>query len=340
MERACRLVHSGEALEAGYTGRGITAAVIDTGIGLHPDISKERVRMFRDFVNLKSSPYDDSGHGTHVCGIMAGNGSLMHGRWHGIAPECSLVVLKALNGKGEGEASGVMAALKWILERKEQFSIRVLNMSFGAGCTRKDMEYYQLLELVERVWESGICVVTAAGNLGPGRGTITMPGCSREVITVGAAEEGQMAHLYSGRGPTEECVMKPDLVAPAAGIVSLMPMPYNKKGGQPGFGAGRRFGGDAGLWGREEWDDILSNERARRRLQAAGYAKKSGTSMATPMVSGAVCLLLQKEPGLTPKAVKKRLWQSCVDLGLPKEQQGHGLLDLRRLLDIGRLPET
>ncbi|MDE7297312.1 MAG: S8 family serine peptidase, partial [Lachnospiraceae bacterium] len=89
MERACRLVHSSEALHAGYTGRGITAAVIDTGIGAHPDIPSERLRFFRDFVNLKRMPYDDSGHGTHVCGILAGSGRLTGGSRRGIAPECS-----------------------------------------------------------------------------------------------------------------------------------------------------------------------------------------------------------------------------------------------------------
>lgn len=333
MERACRLVYSGEALTAGYTGRGITAAVIDTGIGPHPDLCSERIRLFRDFVNLKRIPYDDSGHGTHVCGILAGDGSLMNGKWHGIAPECSLIVIKALNHRGEGEPAGVMAALKWILERKEQLDIRVLNLSFGAGCTKKDEEYYQLLELVDRIWESGICVVTAAGNMGPERGTITVPGCSRNVITVGAAEEGRRTHLYSGRGPTEECVMKPDLVAPAGNVVSLMPVPHDTAGRLHSFLPGRQYG-NAGLWSGKEWSGVLSNEKVRRRIQTFGYARKSGTSMATPMVSGAVCLLLQKEPWLTPKEVKKRLWQSSVDLGLPKEQQGHGLLNLRRLLDI------
>lgn len=332
MERACRLVYSNKALEAGYTGRGITVAVVDTGIGPHPDICAERIRLFRDFVNLRGLPYDDSGHGTHVCGILAGSGSLMNGKWHGIAPECNLVVLKALDHRGEGEPSGVLAALKWVLERKEQLDIRVLNLSFGAGCDEKDEEYYQLINIVERLWESGVCVVAAAGNLGPEKGTITVPGCSRQVITVGAAEE-QPARLYSSRGPTKECIMKPDLVAPAGNITSLMPMPHDGRGRLMNFLPGRQHGME-GLWDSNKWAGVLGEERIRRRVQVYGYARKSGTSMATPIVSGAICLLLQKEPWLTPKEIKKKLWQSCTDLGLPREQQGHGLLDLRRLLDL------
>ena len=134
MERAGRLVHAGMAYAAGYTGRGITAAVIDTGIGAHPDIPGERLLYFRDFVNRKGAPYDDSGHGTHVCGILGGSGRLANGRWRGIAPECSLVVLKALDQSGDGDAADVMAALKWVLERGGEFGIRIVNLSFGASC--------------------------------------------------------------------------------------------------------------------------------------------------------------------------------------------------------------
>ena len=109
--------------------------------------------------------------------------------------------------------------------------------------------------------------------------------------------------------------MKPDLVAPAANVVSLMPMMYNAR--NQGFFPGRRNEGTSGLWSRAKWDEFLSKEGTRKRLQMSGYAKKSGTSMATPMVSGAVCLLLQKEPKLAPKEVKQRLWQAQIYAGPP-----------------------
>lgn len=331
MERAGRLVHAEMAYAAGYTGRGITAAVIDTGIGAHPDIPGGRLLFFRDFVNRRGMPYDDSGHGTHVCGILAGSGRLANGKWRGIAPECSLVVLKALDRNGDGEPADVMAALKWVLERKEEFGIRVVNLSFGASCEEKDADYKRLLILVEQVWDAGICVVGAAGNLGPGSHTITLPGCSSRIITVGASEEGMFANRYSGRGPGRGGSMKPDLVAPAGNIKSLSPLHYEMQGGKIYF-SGRQQGGSGALPNEAAWERLLAAEPMRRRLLMSGYAVKSGTSMSTPMVSGAVCLLLQKEPGLSPQEVKEKLWQSAFDLGLPEQQQGRGRLDLEKLL--------
>ncbi len=226
-----------------------------------------------------------------------------------------------------------MAALKWLLERGGEFGVRVLNLSFGAGYEALDGEYYRLLDMIKQVWDSGICVVGAAGNLGPAPGSITVPGCSPDLITVGASERGKFANQYSGRGPTRDGVMKPELVAPAGGILSLAPLPHDRRGSLVRFAPGRHAV-PGGLWRAEEWEPLLRNEAVRSRLVRAGYARKSGTSMSTPMVAGAVCLLLQKEPELTPDAVRYRLRQSAVDLGLPQNQQGSGLLDIRRLLEL------
>jgi serine protease AprX len=330
MERAGRMVHAKMAYAAGYTGIGTTAAVIDTGIGAHPDIPAERLLFFRDFVNRKGMPYDDSGHGTHVCGILAGSGRLANGRWRGIAPECSLVVLKALDQNGDGEVSDVIAALKWILERGKEFGIRVLNLSFGTSCEEKEEDSKKLLALVEQVWDAGICVVGAAGNLGPGRNSVTLPGCSSRIITVGASEKGMIANRYSGRGPGRDGSMKPDLVAPAGNIRSLSPLRYRMREGRAQF---FRDGQNGSLPDQAAWEVLLLQEQMRRRLFMSGYSVKSGTSMSTPMVSGAICLLLQKEPELSPDEVKHRLWQSAFDLGYPAEQQGRGMLDLKRLLE-------
>ena len=330
MERAGRMVHAKMAYAAGYTGIGTTAAVIDTGIGAHPDIPAERLLFFRDFVNRKGMPYDDSGHGTHVCGILAGSGRLANGRWRGIAPECSLVVLKALDQNGDGEVSDVIAALKWILERGKEFGIRVLNLSFGTSCEEKEEDSKKLLALVEQVWDAGICVVGAAGNLGPGRNSVTLPGCSSRIITVGASEKGMIANRYSGRGPGRDGSMKPDLVAPAGNIRSLSPLRYWMREGRAQF---FRDGQNGSLPDQAAWEVLLLQEQMRRRLFMSGYSVKSGTSMSTPMVSGAICLLLQKEPELSPDEVKHRLWQSAFDLGYPAEQQGRGMLDLKRLLE-------
>ena len=257
MERAGRMVHAKMAYAAGYTGIGTTAAVIDTGIGAHPDIPAERLLFFRDFVNRKGMPYDDSGHGTHVCGILAGSGRLANGRWRGIAPECSLVVLKALDQNGDGEVSDVIAALKWILERGKEFGIRVLNLSFGTSCEEKEEDSKKLLALVEQVWDAGICVVGAAGNLGPGRNSVTLPGCSSRIITVGASEKGMIANRYSGRGPGRDGSMKPDLVAPAGNIRSLSPLRYRMREGRAQF---FRDGQNGSLPDQAAWEVLLLQE--------------------------------------------------------------------------------
>ena len=150
---------------------------------------------------------------------------------------------------------------------------------------------------VNAAWDDGLVVVVAAGNQGPGRQTITTPGISRKVITVGCSDDHKEGNVmgnrmvdYSGRGPTGACICKPDVVAPGSSIISC------------------------------------SNEPGR-------YMIKSGTSMSTPLVSGAIALLLEKYPDMSNRDVKLRLRERCVDLGLPKNQQGWGGLDVQRLLE-------
>ena len=162
-------------------------------------------------------------------------------------------------------------------------------MNISVGTVREgDVLDEPLVEAVEQAWDAGIVVVVAAGNMGPMPQSITAPGNSRKVITVGSSDDS--APVYSGRGPTKNCVCKPDIVAPGSGIVSCS----------------------------SQWQG------------GPKYCKKSGTSMATPMVSGAAALLLSKEPWLTNVEVKMRLRESAVDLGLPHSRQGWGLLDVRR----------
>ena len=159
----------------------------------------------------------------------------------------------------------------------------------------------QLIEAVERAWDAGLVVVVAAGNMGPEPMSITVPGNSRKVITVGASDDclhvagSGIRPCYSGRGPTAECVCKPDITAPGSGIISC---------------------------------------NALSRRGAGYYARKSGTSMATPIVSGCIALLLATEPYLTNVQVKMRLHDTAVDLGLPRKQQGWGQIDAGKLLGI------
>lgn len=296
MDQAKGWIHCDGAYRLGLTGKGVGVAVLDTGIFLHRDF-EDRVTSFTDMVKRRREPYDDNGHGTHIAGIIGGAGIESGGRYHGVAPGCSLICLKVLDQKGNGYASDVLGGLKWIRDHREELGIRVVNISVGSFSRRGMSENSALVKGVDAAWDAGLVVVVAAGNNGPGQRTITTPGISRKVITVGCSDDykevdvaGSRMIDYSGRGPTDACILKPDIVAPGSNIISCA----NRKG---------------------------------------GYARKSGTSMSTPLVSGAIALLLERYPDMTNRDVKLRLREKAVDLGLPRNQQGWGLLDVERLVE-------
>ena len=295
MNQARKSIHCEDLDTMGLTGAGVGVAVLDTGIYPHEDF-ENRIMAFKDFVRRRPGPYDDNGHGTHIAAMIGGNGASSGGRYRGVAPGCGLIAVKVLDFRGNGFASDVLAGLRWIRENKEKYGIRVVNISVGS-LSRKDMsENSVLVRGVDAAWDDGLVVVVAAGNHGPGRMTITTPGISRKVITVGCSDDYKEVEVmgnrmvdYSGRGPTMACISKPDLVAPGSGIISCC--------NQPGQ-----------------------------------YMPKSGTSMSTPLVSGAVALLLERYPQMTNRDVKLRLIERAVDMGRPHNQQGWGLLNVGRLL--------
>ena len=274
--------------DSGYSGKGIGVCVLDTGIYSHIDF-KGRIRAFHDFIGHRIQPYDDNSHGTHVCGIIGGDGRASQGRIRGVAPGCELIVLKVLDRRGNGRKEDVLRAFQWILENRRYYGIRVVNISVGTTC-RTFEDHKVLIDGVERLWDEGLVVVAAAGNQGPGPGSVTAPGSSRKIITVGSSDLLTGRTAISGRGPTFECICKPDLVAPGNHILSCASGPDN------------------------------------------GYGVKSGTSMSTPLVSGAAALMLEKNPELTNVQIKMKLKECARDLGLPKNQQGWGELDLGHLM--------
>lgn len=213
------------------TGKHIGIAILDTGIFPHRDFYG-RIRGFMDFVNGQKAPYDDNGHGTHVAGIAGGNGAAWRGKYCGIAPECDLIVCKVLDKNGNGDARQVIQALEWIKKNQIHYGIRIVNISVG---TTQKSTHEDLIRAVEDAWDEGLIVVAAAGNMGPGPGTITAPGSSRKIITVGSSDMLIKNQGISGRGPTDTCIVKPDIVAPGNQIIScanrMEPMPYMIKSG-------------------------------------------------------------------------------------------------------------
>ena len=217
MLHAIATVHGEGAHKKKITGKGIGVAILDTGITPHPDFDN-RILGFCDFLKNRSIPYDDNGHGTHVAGIIGGSGAASEGKIVGMAPGCNLISLKVLDRKGNGSLSNVLSGLNWIIKNKDRYGIRIVNISVGALAKKGMGEDSILVRSVEEVWDQGLVVVVAAGNLGPGQSTITTPGISRKVITVGCSDDAKMVEVfgtkmvhYSGRGPTRDCcIVKPE----------------------------------------------------------------------------------------------------------------------------------
>lgn len=194
----------------------ITVAIIDSGIYPHIDF-KNRILSFKDFVAEKRFPYDDCGHGTHVSGIIAGDGTASHGRIKGICPYAGIISLKVLDKHGNGKIEDVINAADWILKHRTEFNIKVVNISFGTTTYGEQKDSASLEQAIERLWDSGISVVAAAGNDGPRNCSVAIPGTCKKIITVGSPDGKD---FYSGRGPTPKCIVKPELIVNGSYIKS------------------------------------------------------------------------------------------------------------------------
>lgn len=318
MNRVRDIIECKWAHTHGYMGKGVGVAIVDTGLALHKDFveGENRVVAFADFINQRQEPYDDNGHGTHVAGIIGGNGYSSKGKYVGVAPECNLIGVKVLDHRGDGNISDVLAGLQWVIDNRRKYNIRIVNISVGTSSKENLDENSLLVQGVNAVWDQGIIVVVAAGNNGPGPMSISTPGISRKVITVGSSDDNMSVEVfgsgrskdYSGRGPTPYCIKKPDIVAPGSNIISCNISRYTARSRS---GELRLSSSDSPMM----------------------YTIKSGTSMATPVVSGAIALLLGAHPELSNREVKLRLRSSAVDLGQHWEKQGWGLLNIKRLLE-------
>ena len=281
--------------EAPYIqGQGVAVAVVDSGIAWHSDLwSQDWDARIIAGVNFADDWYVDdlNGHGTHVAGIVGGDGYMSDGAHMGIAPQVNLVDVKVLNDFGAGYLSDVVAGLQWINDNRAIYNIRVVNLSLNSTV---EESYHQspLNAALEILWFNGLVVVVSAGNNGNNgsatRGVLFPPANDPFLISVGAADDRGTAALgddklahFSAYG-TVEGQAKPDLVAPGYDRISLL---------------------------SSEDSNLASGHPLNKVAGWGGYTyfKMSGTSMAAPMVAGAAALLLQDEPNLTPDQVKYRL---------------------------------
>ena len=253
-----------DGIKGNFSKNDIVVAVLDSGVADNHSDLRGKVLYWNDYVNRRSKPYDDNGHGTLVSGIILGTGK-GNKKYVGVAPQAALVSLKVLDKEGSGFISDVIAGIDEVIDRRVEFNIRVLNLSLAIPGSSSGNDATS--DVANRAVSSGIVVVVAAGNEGPDSETIGSPSAASKVITVGAGadlgERGFSLASFSSRGPTADGRIKPDLWAPGVHIHST-----DRKG---------------------------------------GYRALSGTSFAAPFVAGVVALMLEANPNIKPRRIKRIL---------------------------------
>ncbi len=298
-------------------GQGVTVALVDSGeCSTCQDLntSTNTTRYLASISVLSgagnNSPTDFYGHGTLVAGVIGANGFGSNGKYMGVAPAINFVSVKVSNNLGEATSSSVVSGLQWVLENKVNYNIRVVNLAINSSLPESS-HTNPIDAAVEILWFNGIVVITSAGN--NGTSTLYPPANDPFVITVGATNDNGTSGLdddvvasFSAYGITENSIVKPDLVAPGTNLVSIVPSYKNK----------------------------IFKDHASHRIgesnQTEYYMRVSGTSFAAPVVSGAVALLLQFDPTLTPDQVKYRLMATANKKwpGYDATKAGAGYLDI------------
>jgi serine protease AprX len=290
LDNAIGIHHVDTVWDFGYTGEGVSVAIIDTGIdpnhvGINdfdddPTTDDPKVVAFYDALDGSgddgsgtTQAYDDHGHGSHCAGITAGTGSIDDGPmstgetpYRGVAPGATLVGVKVLDGSGSGSFAEVMKGMEWTIDNQIKYNIRSASMSLGGAwvseLTQEQEE--RVTTLANEMVAHGIALMIAAGN-SAAYGTIGTPGAAKDVITVGATEDSRQLAVYSSKGPTHEGQIKPNIAAIGSAVMSVEANSGN------------------------------------------AYVSMSGTSMATPMVAGMAVLLHQANPDLQPLMIRSIL---------------------------------
>jgi serine protease AprX len=329
-------------VDSTWTGRGVGVAIIDSGLEMSSEF-ENRLTAFYDFTKggIRTSAYDDYGHGTHIASTIGGSGAQSTDRaYHGLAPRVNLVVLKVLDKNGAGFTSDVIRAVDFAVANRRALKIDVINLSLGHPIFEPAASD-PLVQAVERAVRAGLIVVTAAGNYGknpetglPGYAGISSPGNAPSAITVGALRTQDTASRrddtipdYSSRGPTwYDGFVKPDIVAPGHNIVA----------------AAAKNG-------------TFYKTYPQLKAPDGDYIRMSGTSMATAVTTGVIALMLEanraadpytENPSLTQNAVKAMLQYSSVSVKDPQGVEyeplveGAGAINAKGAIDLARFAET
>jgi subtilisin family serine protease len=315
----------------GVTGKGVTIAIIDSGLWEHEALitntaGERRIVARYDAIEdvRDREVFDESGHGTHITSVLAHSDEVTldgqpTGSFKGIAPDAGIVAVKAFNVEGQGDYLDLVRAIQFVVDNRQALDIRVLNLSFAA---RPRWHYWldPINQAVMQAWAAGITVVAAAGNEGPDPMSIGSPGNLPYVITVGAVTDSWTTDTrdddyipdFSSRGPTPDAHLKPDLVAPGGHMTGIT---------RPG--------------------STLLRDNPEYQLVSGEYVL-TGTSQASAVVAGMAALLLQLEPGLSPDDIKCMLMSSAEpainadgSLAYSPFQQGSGVVTVTRALTLG-----
>jgi len=268
--------------------------VLDSGVAADVDLTQagNRIVASASFAGLRDPTHPDAGgHGTHIAGTIAGDGTRSGGQFVGVAPKANIADVQVLDSRGNGRISSVLRGMEWVLAHQAQYNIRVVNMSFGAtsqGSYKTD----PIAAGAEMLWKRGIIVVAAAGNLGPSTGTVEKPGIDPYVITVGSTDDQATLPLnddtlawFSAWGTPTDSTAKPDLAGPGRRVVSL-----------PVMGSTL---------------DMLLPDHVVRANNGTTYFRLTGTSMATAVVSGGRHSGRSEDPPAT-RAASVRQWRLCI----------------------------
>jgi subtilisin family serine protease len=304
--------------DVNYTGKGVNLAIMDTGITVHPDFftngdsNKPRIVKsinfaLEDGIVDPQYVFDDYGHGTHCAGIAGGNGYLSESKYQGVAPNVNLINVRALNSTGQADEDAIIKAIEWCVEN----GVNIISMSFGGGLPDSwSMESLAIQAAVRR----GVIIVAAVGNSGPYFFTGGSPASNLYSIAVGATDINNHVVLFSSLGPSMTGQVLPDVCAPGRAIIAT-----------------DAYGSIIHLENKYTNGFIGGNNLFK-------YIELSGTSMATPMVAGAVAVLLEAFPEATPEAIRIALVKGSEKMRTVSNAgetvaQGAGLINVSRSIE-------
>ncbi|MBC7475593.1 MAG: S8 family serine peptidase [Candidatus Sericytochromatia bacterium] len=354
-----------------YTGKGVTIAFIDSGFYPHPDITQPQNRVLK-YVNIAEPEKDDfkeslssSWHGMQTSLSAAGNGFMSGGLYKGIASEANLVLLKVTGANGI-ETANIIKAIEWCIRNKEEYNIRILNISLGGDQASSYLEN-ALDQAAEGAVQSGITVLVAAGNDGDGYNIIAPPASAPSVITVGGLDDKNRLNVNdytmyrSSYGTTLDGLLKPEIIAPGIWVAApILPdtklyeeseiLNKLKNESEDNFlllleQNLEKINLDKSILNKSQ-NEIrkeIENRIKSQKIVGTYYQHVDGTSFSSPIVASVIAQMIEANPALNPRRIKHILTQTTDKLfNVPTEKQGYGMIHARKavkeaLNDIHRL---